>query len=319
MLWVREIVSRLFAPIRQCVRQKAVGRHSRSAWQGQTRAHDARDLDRDRGSEILTFDASRYGPKPNGWLRVAARHAGRATLRFEDPAGSVEGDAELTYEETGEVRIEVQVDPSSLREEDESSGGLLPFIQPGSSWESGGHKITVRNFGDRLNSCSRLEIETPEGVLVTEDVEDYGLQIVMGEGRDGITLAFEPSGAAFDVVGAGEPRYRAVTLLNYVSAFPQSSPATDRHPLRLYPTPVVPEDLPADERGAALDAANERNGLILFESGGKPGFVERLPDYEKREDDLREGKARTAATAVIVGEVGDRSTAESELLELEPA
>ena len=126
----------------------------------------------------------------------------------------------------------------------------------------------------------------------------------MGGGEDGITLVFEPSGAAFDVVGAGEPQYWAISLVNFISAFPQSSPATDRHPLRLYPTPLIPEDLPADEREPAFEAANERNGLILFEFGGKPGFVERLPDYDKCENDLREGKSRTAATAVIVGEVG---------------
>lgn len=254
----------------------------------------------------MTSDARRYAPEPNGWLSNAARHAGRATLRFEEPSGSVEGDANLAYEETGEVRIAVRLDPSSLWEEGGSSGGLLPFIQPGRSWVSGGRKITARSFSDRLNPCSRLEIETSEDVLATEDAGDYAPQIVMGGGRDGITLVFEPSGAAFDVVGAREARYWAVPLLNFVSAFPQRTSVTDRHPLRIYPTPVVPADIPVDDREAALDAANERNGLILFEFEGKPGFVERLPDYDKREDDLREGRARTAATAVIVGEVGAR-------------
>ena len=171
---------------------------------------------------------------------------------------------------------------------------------------SGGQMITARSFGDRLNPCSRLEIETPEGILATEDVGDYGPHVVVGDGKDGITLTFEPSGAAFDVVGAKEARYWAVPLLNFVSAFPQSGPATDRHPLRVYPTPVVPEDLTKEEYEAAFDAANQKNGLILFEFEGKPGFVERLPDYEEREDDLREGRMRSAATAVIVGEVGDR-------------
>ncbi len=260
----------------------------------------------------MTFDTSPYVPEPNGWLKVAAQHRGRATLSFQDPAGSIEGDAELAFDETGEVRIEVQLDPSSLQEEGGNSGGLLPFLWPGRSWTSGGQRITARSFGDRLNPCSRLEIETPEGVLATEDVGDYGPHAVMGASKDGMTLTFEPSGAAFDVAGAGTPRYWAVPLLNFVSAFPQSSSAIDRHPLRVYPTPVVSEDLPADERQAALDAANQKNGLILFEFGGKPGFVERLPDYEEREDDLREGRIRSAATAVIVGEVGDWDLADLE-------
>jgi hypothetical protein len=156
MLWVREGVSWLIARIWQCVRGIATRRRFRSAWRGLAQAHWDHDFDRDRGRKILTFDARRYAPEPNGWLRIAARHPGRATLRFDDPAGSVEGDAELTYEETGEVRIEVRLDPSSLREEGQSSGGLLPFIQPGRNWESGGSRITARNFGDRLNPCSCL-------------------------------------------------------------------------------------------------------------------------------------------------------------------
>lgn len=260
----------------------------------------------------MIFDTSSYAPEPNGWLSVAAQHRGRATLRFQNPAGSVEGDAELAFDENGEVRIRVRLDPSSLREEDGKSGGLLPFIWPGRSWLSEGQKITARNFGDSLNPCSRLEIETPEGLLATEDVNDYGPHVVMGDGKDGITLTFEPSGAAFDVVGAKEPRYWVVPLLNFVSTFSQSSPATDHHRLRVYPTPVVPEGLPVGEREAALDAADEKNGLILFEFEGKPAFVERLPDYEEREDDLRGGKTRSAATAVIVGEVGNRDPKDME-------
>ncbi|WP_156787724.1 hypothetical protein [Rubrobacter xylanophilus] len=199
-----------------------------------------------------------------------------------------------------------------MQEEDGKSEGLLPFIWPGRSWMSGGRKITVRNFGDSLNHCLRLEIETSEGLLVTEDVEDYRTHVVVGGGKDGITLVFEPAGVAFDVVGAREPRYWAVPLLNFISTFPQNSPATDRHPLRVYPTPVVPDDLPPKERRAALEAANERNGMILFEFEGKPGFVERLPDYEEREKDLREGKKQSAATAVVVGEVGERDPKELE-------
>jgi hypothetical protein len=260
----------------------------------------------------MTFDTSPYAPEPNGWLRVAAQHHGRATLRFQDPAGSVEGDAELAFDETGEVRIEVQLDPSSLQEEDGNSGGILPFVWPGRSWMSGGQKITARSFGDRLNPCSRLEIETPEGVLATEDDNYYGPHVIMGDGKDGIILTFERSRVAFDVVGAREPRYWAMPLLNFVSAFPQSSPATDRHPLRVYPTPVVPEYLPVGEREAALEAANEKNGLILFEFEGKPGFVERLPDYEEREHALKGGRTRSAATGVIVGEVGDREPTDLE-------
>ena len=64
---------------------------------------------------------------------------------------------------------------------------------------------------------------TPLGVLATEDVEDYEPHAFVGGGQDGITLTFEPYGAAFDVVGADRPKYWVVSLLNFVSAFPQRS------------------------------------------------------------------------------------------------
>jgi hypothetical protein len=62
----------------------------------------------------VTFDPTSYVPEPNEWLSFSAKHKGRAKLRFRDPAGSVGGDAELTFDETGEVRIEVRLDPATL-------------------------------------------------------------------------------------------------------------------------------------------------------------------------------------------------------------
>jgi hypothetical protein len=227
---------------------------------------------------------------------------GRATLHFRDPPGSVEGDAELVFNETGEVRFEVRLDPATLRVEAGEGRDLLPFIQRGRSATAEGRKFTMYSFGDPLNPCSQLEMATREGVLTTEDVGEYTPQITAGDGRDELRLVFELSGAAFDVVGAGPPEYWAVPLLNFVSAFPQNGPATDRHPLRIYQTPVVSANLSNEEQEAALEAANEKNGLILFEFEKRPGFVERLPDYAEREDDLRMGRTRSAATAVIVGE-----------------
>jgi hypothetical protein len=255
----------------------------------------------------VTFDPSSYLPEPNEWLGIPTEHRGRAKLRFRDPAGSVEGDAKLSVDETGEVRIEVKLDPATLDVESSTGEGLLPFIWPSRSKVVDGRRVTIRSFGDELNPCSRLEIETHEGLLATEDVDDYSHHEIIGDGRDELRLEFEPRfGSAFDIVGAGQPTYWALPLLNFVSRFPQRGPTTDRHPLRVYPTPVVPDDLPEEEREAAVDAANEHNRLILFEFAGRPGFVERLAGYEEREEALRQGSTRSAATAVVVGEIGDR-------------
>ena len=56
----------------------------------------------------MTFDPSSYVPEPNDWLGIHTEHRGRAMLCFRDPAGSVEGDAELSFDETGEVGTDRQ-------------------------------------------------------------------------------------------------------------------------------------------------------------------------------------------------------------------
>ena len=104
-----------------------------------------------------TFDVSPYVPKFNDWLSIADHCQGRATIRFRDPQGSLEGDADMLFNETGEVRIEVRLDPATLHVDRGESGGLLPFIWPGRSWTVDGRTITSRNFSDPLNPCARLE------------------------------------------------------------------------------------------------------------------------------------------------------------------
>jgi len=80
-------------------------------------------------------------------------------LRFRDPAGSVEGDAETRrwraiLRRDGEVRIEVRLDPAPLEVESGTSEGLLAFIWPGRSKVVDERLVTICNFGDELNLCS---------------------------------------------------------------------------------------------------------------------------------------------------------------------
>lgn len=143
-----------------------------------------------------------------------------------------------------------------------------------------------------------------------EDIDDYSTHITVGDGLEELRIVIEVSGAAFEVLRIEPPRHWVVPLLNFISTFPQRGPATDRHPLRDYHTSVVPGNLSNEIREAVFEVANKKNRLILFEFEERPGFVERLPVYEELEDDLREGRTRSAATAVVVGEVGSRAARE---------
>jgi len=95
--------------------------------------------------------------------------------------------------------------------------------------------------------------------------------------------------------------------LNFTSEFCRRD-AVDRHPLRAFPTPAVPEGLSEDECLRAYLVANSRNELINFTYNGAPAFIEPLADYPERETRLRNGNHDRLITAVTVGEVGGNSS-----------
>lgn len=102
-------------------------------------------------------------------------------------------------------------------------------------------------------------------------------------------------------------------LTNFLSRFVARYPLLDHHPLRIYPTPVVPDGLAEQDAFIAGHNANLKNRLIAFEFMGRPAFIEALPDYDLRAKNLTEGRERHSVTAVMVGEVGSQSIEQADL------
>jgi hypothetical protein len=109
----------------------------------------------------------------------------------------------------GEVRIEVRLDPATLQVERGTSEGLLAFIWPGRSKVVDERLVTICSFGDELNLCPRLEIETQEGLLATEDVDDYSPHVIIDGGRDELRLVFESHFGPALFIGLGLPAVSA--------------------------------------------------------------------------------------------------------------
>jgi len=153
------------------------------------------------------------------------------------------------------------------------------------------------------------------GTLSTQDVSGHGSSFVFGGSGDGVErLTFDVFLSKFDAEGCRDPRYWVLPLTNFVADWRRWGTDFDRHPLRVFPTPEVPDEIThvpfgpdydtlLDRARMALLAANSRNRLITFEFGNALGFIERLPDYEDRTEDLLAGKEHTRPTAVMVGEV----------------
>jgi hypothetical protein len=166
-----------------------------------------------------------------------------------------------------------------------------------------GEKSVTMGFGGMDNACTKLTIASPSCVFTATGKILYSLvahPVFSDKGR----LRLYPIRSQFDVDGAGVPKYWVVPLFNLVSEACLRDPRLDRHPLRIYQTPVIPDGLAKDELAVALFRANEKNNLIIFEFGGELGFIEGLHDFEERKSKLLAGRERTLITAVMVGSTG---------------
>lgn len=267
----------------------------------------------------MAFDPRDFLPTPSDWFSPSPEYEGWGRAEFSNPKGSLEGPVEVRFDELGEASVQMRPDPGTLRSERELRFGLDEFLSGAEPRKSGAHWVLSRHFGQQ-NPCTRLEVVTPRGVFGSEDVSGHGASLVFGGNADGVrSLGFDVFLSRFDAEGAGDPKYWVLPLTNFVSEWRQGRADLDRHPLRIFPTPEVPNEItyvpygPDEEEAtnrsfSALYTANSRNRLVVFEFEGAPGFVERLPDYEDRKEDLLSGRERIMPTAVMVGEVGPNPT-----------
>jgi hypothetical protein len=175
---------------------------------------------------------------------------------------------------------------------------------------SGG--VGISGGGEPPNPCTKLTVKTDQGEFSTSGDPHYSYSVDIFDGNSG-SATFTPLRSQFDASGKGQPHYWVMPLSNFLSRFISQHPTLDRHPLRIYPTPVVPDGLEGEDAFIATHNANLKNRLITFEFMGSPGFIEALPDYDQRAKNLTEGRERHSITAVMVGEVGARGIEQADL------
>lgn len=222
----------------------------------------------------------------------------------------------MSVGEDGVVRVEMVPEPNSLR-----TGWMPPPELPGFvAGEDFLRRLArggvVRHDLSSHNPCTGLMVETPQGVFRTDDVAYYLVDEVLGVGIRSMT--FRVGQSTFESADAGEPEYWVLPLTNFLSECPRWHPELDRHPLRIFPTPEVPDEVATVLNGTneeqrrrdewramgSLLAANGKNKLIVFEFGEDLGFVERLSEYPEISQMLLDGEAMLKITAVMVGPTG---------------
>ena len=224
------------------------------------------------------FSPKRSEPKPDlapCWLDAEVTYSGRGTATFSCPRCVVTGAATAAFDQQGHCLIELDADDiNELGDRDTERSGVLSF--------------------DCLSGiCRHVEIRTASGVFTTQ-----GKVITAGGSvGDGLHLKFAALRSEFISGNPLPAKYWALPLLNFVSGARQGDPSLDSHPLRIS---CESEKTRGPSR---LSAWMPQGRLILFEFEGRPAFIERLPDYEKRRRELAAGRARAAVTSVMVGEV----------------
>jgi len=244
------------------------------------------------------FRLDDFEPRLNNWPELSLRYEGNGSADFTSPVGSVTGPFRVTYDEYGNTNCESFYEMISF--DPDYKGDALAFLTGAKPQQEG--KVVSWGFGGLENPCRLLSFATAAGKFEsTARVHLVGMGAVEGRSR----LKFYVPEARFETENPNPAKYFAIPLFNCVAD--TGYRVYGDHPLRIYSTPTVPDDLPKDKKIIATIKANEQNSVIGFLMDAQVCFIERLPDFDDRVGSLRSGTQRRIM-AVMVGETGSNPT-----------
>ena len=244
----------------------------------------------------MTLDLNSVTPMPARWFVSSVRYEGRGRVEFLDPKGAAKGPASVYFDEFGHSSMELTVD--SVEQETESHFGVGELIAGHKEVRNG--NVVSLGFGIEANSCTSFSLQTDEGGFsATDGVSLRGY--TLGETAN---LRLNSLRSHFDQqVEAMLPKYWVLPLSNFVGEFHSRHQSLDNHPLRIHPTPSIPAGLGKQDLILATIRANEKNKLIIFDFNGSHAFIEPLPDFGERVEQLKSGRRTFVTTAIMVGEI----------------
>ncbi len=197
-----------------------------------------------------------FVPRPSEWFSPELEYAGRCRAEFAAPCGSIEGPATVAVDGTGRVGVRMLPEAGSL-----DTGGPTPYGMEGFLGGEGyAREVSpgwTRIDPEARNPCTKLEVVTPRGVFVTDDVSYCGTNSFMGTGE--VTEAnFAVGMSRFEATPQAAPAYWALPLANFLTECWQAHPDLDRHPLRVFPKPELPEEVTSVLSGQDHELSSEK-------------------------------------------------------------
>jgi hypothetical protein len=245
----------------------------------------------------MNFNSEDFKPKPTAWLETKVEYVGVGCAVFEDPAGVIRGNAKAIFHENGDYSIEMIAEEVEASNPLSSHWNTVMYILTGQEpVKQGDNHVWGNSFPAKENICSQFTITTPKGVFSAIGKICY---CHFWEKK----IIFRIIRAKFEVSASPGKRYWVLPLSNFIANFTQRDSSLDQHPLRIYPTPFVPEELSQEENSWNYIYINQKNNLIIFEYSKKLAFIEALSDYKERIAKLDSGQERILITSIIVGEI----------------
>ncbi len=252
----------------------------------------------------MEYDFSALYQKANNWLPSHIEYDGEGIAEFQDPEGQIFGHTKITLDEFGEFCIEMQVEGyKSEQALPMGSQQLLSGIKPtqvGGAW-------MLPMPPPKYNLCKQLTVKTVNGEFIAKNIDFFSPSTKWDEHGEDERIRFYPQVSQFDKSNSNPAKYWVMPLVNLISQFRQYDASLAKHPLRIYPDVDVPADIPKEHKQRAALIATGRSRFILFEFDKTLGFIEKLPNYEEKEQKLKKHQIPSAITAVAIGSIGSNS------------
>lgn len=165
---------------------------------------------------MIAHPLAEFVPQLNEWYRSSGEYGGGAEFTTEQGA-TIHGTGKVAWNDSGDFAISVQIAPTDI-------ALAAPLM------------ISDATFRD-------FKLTTPEGVFTSNKVYLAGSHSQFGAG---FTTTFDLTALAAEFVPSAstQAEYWVAPLNNFISEFKVRSDGTDRHPLRLYTTPIVTAEAP---------------------------------------------------------------------------
>ena len=211
-------------------------------------------------------------------------HEGMGYADFIESKIRVEGSVKIAINESGESSILMEIQNIKKKKKTVETE-VIQILQKQSLNTYEYMKLNKYMRVIDRDRCSRLLVNTTDGIFSAENKENILCY------WNGSRLVFSLLVSQFTISPDKQPKYWILPLQNYITNFSQGCPNVT-HPLRI-------NDL------------NYR--VIKFDFEGRLGFIEPLPNYSQREEELQNGSIKNRVTALIIGEIGDHSIEFSDL------